>query len=119
MGRCTAPAESAVRWIPLATVPPGPSCREKSPPYWAPVERELRRLLHQEPGAGQGQELQVRLRLALLGVDLPAEPDLEAEVETSPSKKRERRDGDFHGNQDPTQQQSCITHQKETSAVDR
>lgn len=27
MGKCTAPAGSAVHWIPLPTVPHGPSCR--------------------------------------------------------------------------------------------
>lgn len=90
MERCTVRVESAVRWITLPTVPLGPSCREKSPPYWAMVEQELHRLLHQEPGPDPGRELQVRLEP---GVDRPVA--LEPEVETSPSRKRGRRDGDF------------------------
>lgn len=107
MGRSTAPVESAVRWITLPTAPHGPSCRERSPPYWALLqqEQELHQLPHPQlgrdlgrglgPGPGQG------LRL---GLELPVE--LELQVEMSLSRKRERRDDIFHRNQDPTQPQA-------------
>lgn len=85
--------ESAVLWITLPTVLHGPSCKEKSPPYSGPLEQELHQLLPLEPG------LQLEAER-----DLPVEQHLE--VETSLSKKRERRDGEFHANQDTTQQQA-------------
>lgn len=111
MEKCTAPVESAAHWITLQTVPLGPSCREKSPPYLALVEQELHRLLHLELEQDLGLDLQVHLRL---GVDLP----VELEVEMSPSRKRERRDSGFLGNQDPTQQKRCIVRPEEISALD-
>lgn len=89
MERCTAPAESAVRWITLPIVPHGPSCRVKSPPSWALLELELHPLLHLELGQDPGRELQVRLRLGLglglgvgagAGADLPVEPELQVET---------------------------------------
>lgn len=114
MGKCTAPVESAVLWIILPTVPLGLSCREKSPPYWAPVEQEPRRPLRLEPGLHLGQVLQVHLHPGLEAVLQEVEAQLE--VETSPSRRRERRDGGFSGNQDPNTHDRVVSYEKEMSA---
>lgn len=91
-GRCTAPAVSAVHWTTLPTAPRGPSCRERSPPYWAlvPGQQGLRQLLRL--ASAQGQELHRR----------PDQGVEQLEVGTSPSRKRGRRDDDFSDSEDPT-----------------
>lgn len=68
MGKCTAPAETAVRWTPLPTAPRGPSCRARSPPSWElgqPVqdraEQDPLRLRRLEPV--QDPELQLHQAL--------------------------------------------------------
>lgn len=95
-GRCTAPAVSAVRWITLPTAPRGPSCRERSPPYWAlaPGQQELHRLLRLASARGQGLH-----RHLDQGVE-------QLEAGTSPSRKRERRDDDFSDGEGPAQLQA-------------
>lgn len=55
MGKCIVPVGSAVRWITLPTAPRGPSCKEKSQPFWAleaPQEQHLPLRLHlgRDPG---------------------------------------------------------------------
>lgn len=69
-GKCTAPAESAVRWITRPTARPGPLCRGRSPPSWVQAERELHpsqlQLPLQAPALLPQQDLGPPLEMSLL-----------------------------------------------------